>query len=213
MDSYVASSEEMGMRREYLGALLLVMAMPLLNGCTALLWNRSTFANYCSPASPPNLALYYSAERKDLLVQYDEKCEHEKTVHRRYYWLDPNTDKVRRGGQPHFVSPALAEGLEPVPRFEARASPPPLGLNGLYAVASGKNDWFTLYAGEKELEAYGLPKYNLASGTGKKVLLTPLAVAGDATVVGLVGGLILAANSDDSDFDFGSSQHKKPKPK
>jgi hypothetical protein len=70
-----------------------------------------------------------------------------------------------------------------------------------------------LYNGDNELESYGLPKYDLTSGTGTKILLTPLAIAGDATVVGLVGGLILAANSDDSDFDFGGSHHKKPKPK
>ena len=203
------------MRRVYFGPLLLLLATPFLNGCTALLWNKTTFANYCRPATPPNLALYYSVERKDLLVQYDEKREHDKHVHRRCYWLDSNTDRVRRGGQPRFVSSALAQGLDLVPEFETRTDPPPSGLNGLYALAPATNDWFTLYSQNKELESYGLPKYNLASGTGKKILLTPLAVAGDATLIGAVGGLLLAANSSDSDWDTGGSgdsQHKKPKP-
>ena len=215
MDCQVASSIKVGMRRGYIRALLLVLAMPFLNGCTALLWNKNTFGKYCYPASPPNLALFYSAERKDFLVRYDERREDERKVHRRCYWLDRNSDRVRRGEPPRFVPPALAQQLHPVPRLEGRTNPPPAGLDGLYVVTPPSNEGFTLYAGDHELESYGLPKYDLVSGTGTKILLTPLAIAGDATLIGAVGGLILAANSSDSDWDTGggSSRHKKPKPK
>jgi hypothetical protein len=205
---------EGGMRRGFVRALLLLLAMPLLNGCTALLWNKNTFAKYCYPATPPNLALFYSAERKDVLVQYDERREDDRKIHRRCYWLDSNSDRVRQGEPPRFVSTALAQRLPPVPRVEARTTPPPAGLDGLYAVASAANEGFTLYAGDDELESYGLPKYDLASGTGVKILLTPLAIAGDATLIGAVGGLLLAANSSDSDWDDGGGhRHKKPRPK
>jgi hypothetical protein len=136
---------------------LLVLAIPLWTGCTALLWDKNTFGRDCYPANPPNLELSYLAERKDLLVQYDEKREHEKQIHRRCYWLDQNAQIVRNGGAPRFVSSKLTRGLDPVPRFPMQTNPAPASLNGLYAVASPDNEWFTLYAESKELESYGLP--------------------------------------------------------
>jgi hypothetical protein len=191
-----------------------MLVAPLLNGCTALLWNKDTFAKYCYPASPPNLALFYSTARKDVLVRYDERREDDRKIHHRCYWLEPNTDKVRQGDPPRFVSRALARGLDPVLRLDARTNPPPAGPKGLYAVVPASNEGFTLYAGDDELDSYALPKYTQASGTGAKILLTPLAIAGDATLIGTVGGLILAANCPDFDWDTGSgSRHKKPKPK
>ena len=94
-------------------------------------------------------------------------------------------------GRPNEFASGLALS-DRVPQFEHRMNPPPQGLNGLYAVTPPGNDWFTLYSGEKELEAYGLPKYKRSSGTGAKILLTPLAVAGDATLIGAVLGSLTA---------------------
>lgn len=86
-----------------------------------------------------------------------------------------------------------------------------MSLKGLYAVAPPDGDWFTLYAENKELESYGLPKHKIASGTAAKVLLTPVAVAGDATFVGCALAVIAQSNSD-SDEDVRPPRHKKPKP-
>jgi hypothetical protein len=62
------------MKRNLCLLLLLIVQAPLWTGCTALLWERSTFSTYYHAAGPPNLQLYYSDERNDLLVQYDESA-------------------------------------------------------------------------------------------------------------------------------------------
>ena len=52
--------------------MLLAIQTIFVSGCTTALWDRSTFAREYHPADPRNLRLYYSGERKDILVQYDE---------------------------------------------------------------------------------------------------------------------------------------------
>ena len=48
------------------------------------------------------------------------------------------------------------------------------------------------YSGKEKLEAYKLPTYVGGSQTAKRVLLTPFAVALDATIVGAVIGYCAA---------------------
>jgi hypothetical protein len=58
----------------------------------------------------------------------------------------------------------------------------------LCAVARPYDNCFTLYSGREQLEAYKLPTYVGGSHTVKQVLLTPFAVAVDATIVGAIIG-------------------------
>ena len=48
---------------------LLTAQSVLLGGCaTSALWEEGRFARYREPASQPNLQLYHSAQRQDVLV-------------------------------------------------------------------------------------------------------------------------------------------------
>ena len=200
--------------------LLLVLQAPLWSGCTALLWKKSTFATYYHPADPANLQLYYSEARKDLLVQYDESREKEKKVQRRSYWLEPNLTIVNDGRKPEFVAPASLERLTPVPLSATKPDTPPLGFKGLYVVCETHDPRFTIYSGTNELNSCILPIYHDNEQIAVKVLLTPAALVADATLVGGLIGLYVAANSgpdNEDDFspdpkDYSHRPHKRPNP-
>src|SRR5215470_4941782 len=148
------------MKRNLFLLLLLILQAPLWTGCTAMLWNKSTFSRYYHPADPANLRLYYSDARKDLLVQYDESREREKKVRRRSYWLEPNLTMTHNGGKPQFVGPVSLEGLAPVPLTATRSDAPSPGFKGLYVVCETHDPRFTLYSGTNELDACTLPIYH-----------------------------------------------------
>src|SRR5215471_3676140 len=113
-------------------ALLSIQAV-LLSGCTGVLWNKDTFPSRYEPAQPNNLALFYSNQRKDILVRYDEWWERGTTTQTRCYWLDPNTVRINKQHKPDFVSINEAQTLIPIPIVPVHVSPPPAGLQGLYA--------------------------------------------------------------------------------
>jgi hypothetical protein len=95
---------------------------------------------------------------------------------------------VNRDGKPHFVSTKPAKGLMPLVVDEVAGPPAQPASVELSAVARPYNNCFTLYSGKEQLEAYRLPTYKGGSQTVKQVLLTPFAVAVDATIVGAVIG-------------------------
>ena len=170
------------------GLLLALLALPLpfACGCTPALWDKETFAHHYRPGSPANLRLSYSTERQDILVQYDESKDGDTTTRPRCYWLDPNTLRVNRNQKPHFVSAKAATGLAPIPVGEGAPGPRGPGLKRLYARVTHEADFFTLYSGTEQLDPYKLPQYTGSSQRVKQVLLTPFAVAVDATIVGAV---------------------------
>jgi hypothetical protein len=207
------------MRRNLLSVGLLVVQLLLFTGCTAMLWNKSTFSTYYHPAEPANLQLYYSDARKDMLVQYDESCEREKKVQRRSYWLEPNLTIVNNGQKPQFVDAVSLDGLTPVPLSATQPISPPTGFKGLYVVCQTHDPRFTLYSGTNELNSCILPIYRSNEQIAVKVLLTPPALVADATLVGGLIGLYVMAHSDsddDTDFpdpkDYARKPHKKPNP-
>jgi len=207
------------MKRNLLLFLLLVLQAPLWSGCTALLWKKSTFATYYHPADPANLQLYYSDRRKDLLVQYDESREKEKKVQRRSYWLEPNLTIVNDGRKPEFVAPTTLDGLTRVPLSATKPDTPPQGFKGLYVVSETHDPRFTLYSGTNELNACILPIYHDNEQIAVKVLLTPPALVADATLVGGLIGLYVAAHldsDDDTDYpdpkDYSHRPHKRSNP-
>jgi hypothetical protein len=195
----------MNVRSLWVFAVLVIQA-PLWSGCTVALWDKSTLAHFYQPADPANLHLFYSNERRDLLVQYDESRERDKKTRRRCYWLDPNAAQINHGQKPQFIASAPPKGLIPVPQSEIRPDSPPPGLNGLYAVFPPHEAHFTLYSGTNQIDTYNLPAYSGDPQTATKVLLTPLAMAGDATLVGAVVGLIWVQSSDPDLGAAGSSR-------
>jgi len=165
----------------------------LLSGCTSALWENDRFARCHWPANPPNLRLFYSEPARDVLAEYDEVSEGTTAVQHRVYWLGPNARAVAAGRQPRFVSVTNALDLVVVPVADNLTNPPPAAYRGLYAVVSTNGQSFSLCLGQKEPEFYALPVYCAGSGQRvKQVLLTPLAVATDATIVGGVIAAFLA---------------------
>jgi hypothetical protein len=177
--------------RRWLFALLVTQTV-FVSGCTSALWDKNTFAHHYHPANPANLRLFYSKERKDILVQYDELSDTDNKTRPCCYWLEPNTIRVNRERKPHFVSAKESEGLIPIPVTEAPPNSIPPGFMELYAVARRDDDVFTLYSGKEQLDPYQLPTYIGASRRVKQILLTPFAVEFDATIIGAVIGYYAA---------------------
>ncbi len=162
--------------------MLLVGCVLFLSGCTTALWEHDRFAHYRYPAVPNHLQLGYSAERKDVLVQYKEAREEDDLIRNRTYWLEPNCARIGAGHKPKYVSAKEIPNLTPIPITNevmlTRLT------TELHAVVS--YDSFTLYSGNQELNVYKLPVYAAASQRVKQVLLTPFAALIDATIIGAV---------------------------
>jgi hypothetical protein len=187
MDDRVVSKRSSLQVRPWLFVLLVAQTV-LVSGCTSALWDKETFAHHYRPAASANLRLFYSEERRDILVQYDESSDTGNKTRPRCYWLEPNTPRVNRERKPHFASPKESEGLIPIPVTEGSTNASPPGLMDLYAVARRDDDFFTLYSSKGPLDPYKLPAYVGASRRVKQVLLTPAALGIDATIVGAVIG-------------------------
>ena len=186
------------MRRNLILLVLVILQAPLWTGCTALLWERSTFSTYCHAANPANLQVYYSDERKDLLVQYDEARNKEKTVCTRYYWLQPNVKLTEQGRKPNFAQPPVSlDDMQLLPQTPIAFNPTPPGLKGLYLVCRPNDIRFDVYSGTNQLNSCILPDYDGEQKTALKVLLTPPAVIVDATLIGAAIYLLFYVNTGD----------------
>jgi hypothetical protein len=176
---------------------LIVCQAVLLSGCTSALWEKERFARYHWPANPPNLRLFYSEPARDVLAEYDEVSEGTTTVQRRAYWLEPNALAVAAERQPLFVPVTNVQDLVVVPVTDNLTNLPPSAYRGLYAVVSANGQSISLCLGQKEPTVYRLPMYFTSSGQRvKQVLLTPLAVVTDVTVVGGVVSWFVFAYTD-----------------
>jgi len=193
--------------------LLLVCQAVLLSGCTSELWEKERFARCHWPANPPNLRLFYSEPAQDVLAEYEEASQGTATVQRRAYWLEPNAPAIAAGRQPLFVSSTNTQGLAAVPVTDNPTNAPLSGYQGLYAVVATNGQSFFLWSGQQQLGFYGLPVYFTTSGQRvKQVLLTPFAVAADATVIGgcvaLVGGSLVVIGACESESNpFAGRRH------
>lgn len=156
----------------------------LLSGCaTSALWEDGAFALYHEPARPPNLQLFHSARRNAVLVRYHEAYEGSDSIKPRAYWLRHKDRPVPNPHKPRFVSIKPDRELVAVPLRETDKAP--LGLqSGLYAVVSTNATDFVLHSGEANLGCFELPVYRDSAGRAVQVVLTPLAVVADLTIVG-----------------------------
>jgi len=163
---------------------LLAAAMTLLSGCaTSALWDEGTFARFHEPATPSHLQLFHSGQGEAVLVQYDETREGDEVIHRRAYWLEPGREPVKNPHKPGFVPAETVRGLSPIPVIDSPAATPP-ATSGYYAVVGTNGLDFLLRSGENTVGSYELPVYADASGKTKQVLLTPVAVVADLTIIG-----------------------------
>jgi hypothetical protein len=163
----------------------------LSSGCaTSALWENGQFARFHEPATPANLQFFQSGQRGAVLVEYDESREGDDSIRRRAYWLEPFCKPAKNPHKPSFVSVKAARGLSPLPVVDSPAATPSTTA-GLHAVVGTNGADFTLRSGERTIGIYDLPVYEDASGKTKQVLLTPLAVAADLTIIGGIAAIYL----------------------
>jgi len=177
----------------WLFALTLV---PLLSSCQSIkdctitghLWDNDTFNQHYEPAPGANVKLFSRADGKDVLVLYDEEREKTGARRRRAYFLLENQRKTEHLKKPRFVPVETSRGLEPIPiekHAPGDATPERYG-----ELVDGYG--LKLFGPDALSGEYKLPVYRDKFTEAEQVLLTPAAVAADATVAGAVVGVIAA---------------------
>jgi hypothetical protein len=171
----------------------------LLTGCktckedtlTGKLWNSHQFTHFREPASAPHLEVFYAPACKDFLIAYDSMRDDENGTQRLNYFALANERHIADHEQPDFVS---TNGLDLV------LVPLNAATNVLpYATYDAL---LTIRTSEERLGPYPLPSYKESNGLVVKTALTPLAVTGDATVVGLVLGAVFVVGLCQSGFSL-----------
>ena len=157
----------------------------LVSGCehsfTYTLWHQDEFRHHREPATNPAVAVYYAPQRKDFLVAYNSLRDGDNTPRRQAYLLGDNQARVSEHKKPALVS-TNRWPLVPVP------------INGATNVLPHArfDQRLTIHTETGDIGPEPLPTYPESTGTGAMVALTPLAVAGDVTCVGLILGFFAA---------------------
>ena len=185
---------------------ILPLFLLLTGGCTSDLWRDDRFVYYYQPAVPSHLQLYYSAQRKDILVKYDEFTDRSSKIRSRCFWLEPNASRIGRDQPPHFEPAQTSRNLVAVPVIASESDPIPPCPAGLHAVGRSDDYMFALYDENRRMDNYALPRYKGSTQRLKQVLLTPFAVAVDLTIIDAVVFTIAAAE-DAASGDLLSHQH------
>jgi hypothetical protein len=175
------------MRLKRVNSLLALAALAWSGaGCTTgTLWGDASLVHSHFAGDPPNLAIYRAEQGNDVLVEYNEACDYNSSIVRRAFWLKENQNRILEKQKPHFVSPDTAKNLEEI-LLE-------LSVQGIQTIKpsasySADREILTVVFEEAREEQCELPRYADSSSTTKKVLLTPIAVATDATIVGAFVG-------------------------
>lgn len=169
-----------------LRALVLIsLLVPLaLCGCQCVqdhsytynVWHGGTFFVPHSPAPAPRLAVGEAPAQHDFVVSYDEQADRTGAITRRSYLARANSDACRRGRMPRFLAESVTNA------FALPVNPPQPVLPRVTAT----NDFFTIHTAAENIGPERLPAYAESSGAAAKILLTPLAVVGDATVLAFI---------------------------
>ena len=156
------------------------MGLPLLlTGCTSSftykVWHTGEFRHVREPATNPALAVFYEPQRKDFLVAYNSVLDGGDDPRRLNYFVGENENRVSQRRKPHFVSTQDA-ALIVVPLNDS--------TNRLPAATFRKE--LTIHTADGVIGPDPLPIFEETNGTTTRVLLTPLAVMGDAALVSAV---------------------------
>jgi len=166
----------------------LLALLTLGSGCTMALWQNDIVDSWNEPATQSHVRLFQSKPPEKILVVYTEHSGRKNVMRQQAYWLDENQKHPEQHRAPHFVSTNSSAGLAAIPVF---LSPPDsTNLPPRYAVVAPDGQSFTLYSGETKTASYHLPAYDDSTGEVEKVLLTPVAVTCDLTIIGGVIGYI-----------------------
>lgn len=167
-----------------------ILLAVLSSGCvTYNMWSDSMLDRWNEPASDPHLRLFQSGT--NFLVVYDEYRERSDSNRTRAYFLNENQNRIRTNRRPAFTSTNAVRALAPVPVFITTEC---YGTNSLpaFAVVETNQHLFTIYTGARGTNRCELPVYNDGKGKAVRVLLTPLTVTADLTIVGCIVGYAYA---------------------
>lgn len=144
-------------------------------------------SHWLRAAEAPQVALFRSADGKDVVVRYAEARAGTGPATTRAYFLAPNARRIFAGHKPVFVDPSATNGLKPIELLpcstELAKLSPPSGRGEVRArlLASGRG--FTLIADQRESDPYTLPAYEAGGWRAAKAVATVPAVTFDAWVV------------------------------
>jgi hypothetical protein len=175
------------------GLLLLVTGCETVEkySLTYRLWDNGDLRKWSEPAPNPNLALFEATQGADVLVQYDAISEQHSAVRRRSYYLQQNAERVAAGKRPKWIQSSVPDRMRSIPVLLAQGdvSQPPAELPSYAALTNGGRA-FTLYRPLKSQATFDFPVYAETSGTPTRIVFTPLAVAGDTVMVGVVAAVV-----------------------
>lgn len=154
---------------------------------TGKLWSDPSLTDYYEPSGTPTLKSFQRPPGPRLLVAYDERREKDSSVRRRAFFLPENTEALAAQRKPTFTRPAPAVGWTEVPVVTAGQPTPAAPL---YLTLTADNKSFTIVRHGVSAGPYQLPTYVDPSSTAFRVVVTPLAVAADVTVVAVVCGVV-----------------------
>jgi len=131
-------------------------------------------------AQPLALRVFFSPQRHDLLVVYDEYPLDSSPMRTRAYWLYQSDENLGHDGHVSFVKTNAAPDLVSVPVFNTTNA---LAANSLDSLAAVTTDdcTFTIYSGQREVSSHSLPIPFVKTGTGtaEKIAVSPLAIEMD----------------------------------
>ena len=164
----------------------LLAAFLMLSGCaTHALWKDGS-VSFHEPFPPARVALFDAPARKDVIVQYDELSPGHDTPRRRAYFLFENADRISTAKKPRFVSLSITNGLAAIPLYSEQAlQQSRTNLPMVYALSDTNGNRFSVYRNNEEWHSqFQLPTYRCWLTSLRRGLLTPFAIALDATVIG-----------------------------
>jgi len=153
---------------------------------THALWTGELVETFHEPSFPNHLALFEASEKQDVIVQYDELSPWRDSERRRTYFLRENLNRLQTRKAPRFAEANATNHSTPIPVLidpdsTADHQPSP----GSYATTTIDGNAFTIYRTNAPPDGpYRLPAYRTATGDLKIVLLTPVTVTLDASLVG-----------------------------
>ncbi len=171
--------------------LIVICVGPWLAGCesvqdatlTGHMWEAT--GNNREPASKPNLTLYQTVSRDDVLVRYNEELQSSGAVKGRAFLLFANEKRLKAGGKPAFLSAKKADHIQSRPiKIISESDTNSTAKEDLQAFILPDGQHFTLVSKGREIGSYCLPAYGIVTTGGKvaRALLLPAVVAGDATI-------------------------------
>lgn len=177
-----------------LTALLLAGVLPLTGcqtydeyGLTHKLWSDASLTDHYEPAGTRAVKSFQRPPSPRLLVSYDELRERNDTVRRRAFFLPDSAKTLAEHGKPGFTNPAPGAGWVEIPVIVAGEPAPDAPV---YLKLSADHRSFVIVRGGCTDGPHHLPTYVDQSSTAFRVVMTPVAVVADVTVVALFCGVM-----------------------